>query len=211
MKKLIFIFFIISFSILSKAQDFYFINRATDFMWYGLNNLIQIEDNIEKSNLIIKAKNGNISNILDSAFMVKPTNYGWTTLSIYQIQKNDTIKIAEKIYKVKPFPQATATINGGINNDSISKQVLCSQFGIQVSVYNYDIDVNYEPVSYEVMIIQQGYILHSEKYTGNKFNDELKNVFQVLEKGDRVFIYNIISKDQNGENHKEGQINLIIR
>lgn len=207
--KLLNLLFLILGPIFSNAQEICIENKVTNFSWIGFNNLIEINDQDDCSKLILKTNNGTVTRSNNCTFYFNPSKVGIAKLTVYRTSGNDTIKIGDKILKAKYFPIATSTI-GGKSNGTILKKLLLAQNRIDVDVLNFDIDLHYDVISFEILIIKGDKVPFKKEFKGGEFDENLKAEFNNLNKGDALLFFNIKAKDKLNQIQKATNIYFTI-
>ena len=180
------------------------IYNSKTYLLLNLDNPIEIiNQNIPCSNIIVHTNNGSVkkSNNDRCYYILKPSNSGKLTLSVYKKIKTDSLLITKKEFRVKPLFKATAHIAVWGYKGDISKEHLINLREIKAPVINHDIDIRNEVVSFTFLAFRGKDLLFFQDYTTGKFNDDIKSKFNQLKRCDRIMFTNIVTKSIY--NHQE--------
>jgi hypothetical protein len=169
-------------------------NNRLNFVFLGIDNPIFISGVCDCSDIIVKASNGNITQVGECEYKFNPRKPGNAWIRIYIVESKDTLEIASKEFRVTDFPDVIAEINLR-HNCSIDKNFLASSYAIDAPIVNWEINLSYPVKSFDILITRKNEVIYTNSFYQSKFSEELIGVFEKLEKGDLIFFYNILVKN----------------
>lgn len=161
----------------------------TDFLYVGVDNIIKINnDESFKKSMKPVIDNGSIVNVSNDTYAVSVKKVGSTFIKIIDAENNTVL--FEKKYKIKRLPNAT--IDVGQNLDfSIDKKVIVNKNNVSAEIYNLDIDLHCEVLSFTLSTFnkKRGFIQNNSN--SDNFTEEQKTQLKELDSGDKVYFENI--------------------
>ena len=115
--------------------------------------------------------------------------------------------VGTKEFRVKSVPDPIATVNnqkGGM----IAKNILMAQSGVMATMPpDFDFDLKFNVTEFTVATIIQGF-LQERKVKGARFNQEVRNLINNVQKGNPVMIQEIRAVGPDGTVRDLGSINF---
>lgn len=181
------------------------IDFASAFLYSNCDNVFVIFINSSHDGKIITTiDNGTItpsSSNGDSVFMclARPKSGIRATISVYEVNGNDSILLASEKYRVRPLPLPWAMLSTQLCNPCrLDVRALKSAFGIQAYLVNVGPDISYPIVSFTVIALRDSTMIFTEEVYGGDFTESLLEKFDLLLRGDRVIFTSIKARISEG-------------
>ncbi|MBK9639630.1 MAG: hypothetical protein IPO63_18210 [Bacteroidetes bacterium] len=165
-------------------------------------SIMAIVENTKCDEYFLTTDNGQISedpNGNRCNYIFTPQKNGKTTIFINKLQRNDTIKLGEKIFQVKNIPKPIAKI-GGMHDGNIRKAVLVAQKGIIATLEDIAFDIYIKISKYSVLIIREKELIYSDHFFSNILTSDFKTVVLNCHPNDQIIFFNIEASFPNMEN-----------
>ena len=182
--------------------------------YLGIPNPIKVSvPGIASENLEVSATNGRIEKNGDDFFMY-PTKLDIagkiTTISVAAKINNENRPMGSMVFRVKEVPDPLATI-AGKNSGNLSKADLMAEDGIFADLKDFDFDLKFKVMQFDVNLSGAGGYVKLYKSTSNKFTTEQKDQFSKLSQGSLIYIDNIMAKGDDGSNRPLTPISFKIK
>ena len=178
----------------SVAISFFNMNKA----FLGVDNPITIV--VEKTSckkIFVTTSNGKIEKAIEEnncGYIFRPENNDTPTfISVFKIDKIDTIKLGEFPVRVVDFPLPTAII-GNQHFGNISCAEIKAQSGISAALVNSYICCSSKITQFTFQIIREKKSIFLEEATGNLFTKTIQEYIQLIRSGDKIIITGIKAK-----------------
>lgn len=165
-------------------------------------SITAILENTKCEEYFLTSDNGQISEDLNGnqcSYIFVPQKSGKTTIFINKLQRNDTIKLGEKIFQVKKIPKPIAKIDGK-HDGKIQKDVLVAQKGIIATLEEIDFDIYIKISKYSVLIIRDKELIYSDHFFNNILTSDFKTAVLNCNPEDLIIFFNIEASFPNMEN-----------
>lgn len=214
------IFFLLITLLLSAFNILYAQNSKTAFQVNNLNYLYQGFENsisivstqkfdsisVENANYTCDLKKFNTNNI---SINVTPTSNKSVTISLF----SKTKRLSEQVYKVERLtakPKASIAGKYGANV-VLEKAQLLSTTGLSVKLYDFNYDVKFDLLSYSLRADFGNNEIKSFEVKGNKFNEQVRQMFQIVSSGSVLIFDDIIVRYPDGLVQKIDPLTIIIK
>ena len=167
------------------AQDFAISPLKMNLFYIGIPNPIKVVvKDVEAKDIVLEISNGEIESTEErNTFLVYSQKVG-KTLIIILSKDGDTIGLEE--FRVRPLPKASAKVAGKYDG-LVRKNVLRAQIGIIADIRFFEFSPRSIVNEYSLIVMRGSRTIHSKHYIdGPKFSNEVKEVFDNLQKGDKV-------------------------
>lgn len=182
----------------------------TNVVYIGVDNPISISfPNINPKDIRVSATNGGLRKNIQGEYILKPMRSGMCLVSAHTVISGKKINLGIKRFKAKYIPMPTAYVAGKMRG-RISKNMLLAQRGISTRVENFDFNVNYKVVSFEVSAQDHGYNV-SYKSSSAYFTRSQKALIKRLRMGQKLIIDKIMVVGLSGPRKYISPIALEIR
>ncbi len=190
------------------GQNGFFENPSNNILYEGIqNDLIFNFPGIACDSLSFYSTNATIKSN-SCRLEVMPHHGASLELLVYKKKAQDSILICSRIYRIKPIPNAEASI-GGLSGGSIRKNYLLAQTGLLIS-NPLNIDIYYDKISYEILLIRNKKVKRKLSSTNFKFTQSEIRFLQRIKKDDLLLIYNINVTSRNSEKIDVNPIQFIV-
>jgi hypothetical protein len=150
--------------------------------------------------ITVSIDNGSITG-KNGEYIVKPHTAGKAMITVSA--KGKTIKETEfrvkflppPVVVLKPFPGNTGLIKGG----NISKEELLKADGIKITIENSEYELPMKVASFDLVVrAADKSVVKSVSTTQDKYSAEQVNLIKSLDKGQKVYIENIVTTGPGG-------------
>jgi hypothetical protein len=172
----------------------------SNYLYQGLENSISIVStqkfdsiSIENANNTSNLKKFNANNI---RINVIPTTNKSVTISLF----SKTKMISQQVYKVERLtakPKASIAGKYGANV-VLEKAQLLSTTGLGVKLYDFNYDVKFDLLSYSLRADFGNKEINPFEVKGNKFNEQVRQMFQLVSSGSVLIFDDIIVRYPDG-------------
>jgi len=158
-------------------------------LYVGVKNPIKIAvPNVSSNDLKITVQSGEGLKYEDY-YNVEIFRPGLIQICVYNKNYKDSLYSCMKFRgKIIPDPVATYLNSEG---GEISKAWFCAGRTLNADMRNFDYDLQFTITSFTVTIVSQGKSISYKNY-GNKLSQEIKQAFELVKKGDKVFFEDIL-------------------
>lgn len=166
-------------------------------LYLALANPVSISvPGISSRDITVTMKNGRIERTGDSfvAYPEKLTEKAYITVSATVDKVVKVMGTAE--FRVKKVPNPMATV-AGKNEGLISKNELMAEQGVFAEIPDFDFEMKFKVLSFVVSTSSGGFIV-DRAANGDRFTQEQRDLFKGLNKGNRLYIDNIVAKGEDG-------------
>jgi hypothetical protein len=201
-RKLIFIAVFLTFCSTSNAQ-------ACSINSYGPlydeileNEISGFVEGYKCKDVFLRANKGELIPIGECSYVFKIDSAETVVISIY-IRGRKT-KLASRTFPIHKIPPPFLRIGGKSNNDTISKNNLLAQGGVQVKFPNGILvctdGLSYTDVSFTVSIInRENAIVGNYHNEGNKFTNKTRELLGKVEPGGQILVHSVSCKSYLGK------------
>lgn len=183
MKKLF--FYIIFFPQLFFAQKVFISTPVNNLLYLEVSNSVEINvEGFDCKDLRVQVNDGTVEGN-GCNLIIKPNKTGLLQINIFN-RKNKLI--AEKTINVVNL-EFVARLKAPV--DENNKIIIERATGIFVEVRQVPLDFDYSKIEYTLMIIRENDVIFKNSYTGNFFDDVLKNELKKITKNDLIIITDI--------------------
>jgi len=179
------------------GQEFAIENLQNNYAYPWISNYLRVvikNENCE--NILIKTDNGTIKkpDSLECDFEFFPKNVGHATLSVCVIENSDTIKIGERKYRIKKWPEHKPYIGRISSEGKMPKAEFWAHGGVNVPIQYFDMTGLIPVVSYKITVARNGERVYDLANFGGRFEEDNYEILKDIRVGDKVFISEIMVK-----------------
>jgi gliding motility-associated protein GldM len=183
-------------------------------LYMGIPNPIKVSvPGIASENLLVSVSNGRIEKSGED-YLVYPSKLDAqgkiTSISVNAKMNGETRPMGSMVFRVKEVPDPIATI-GSKNGGTLQKEELLAEDGIFAELKDFDFDLKFRVINFDVTFSGAGGYVKTYKATGNKFTTEQKDQFGKLTQGSLIFIDNITAKGDDNTTRPLVPISFKIR
>ena len=113
-------------------------------------------------------------------------------------------------FRVKRVPPPIAVFANKKGDDNITKGELTSTLGVLAKLENFDFELNFEVVSFDVSMLMGSNVVTAHS-SSNKISPEQKNILEHAKTGSKVYIETVIAKGPDGLPVKIPGVNLKVK
>jgi gliding motility-associated protein GldM len=142
-----------------------------------------------------------------ATWIMRPKRVGNCMVNVSAELDGKWTNVGSKEFRVKPVPDPYATVNNQ-KGGAIAKNVLMAQNGVVATMpADFEFDLKFNVTEYTVMAVVQGFV-QEKKVKGNLFNQEVRNLINILNKGNPVYIQDIKAVGPDGSVRPLSTINF---
>lgn len=112
-------------------------------------------------------------------------------------------------FRIKGVPDPVPAMGKKKGSFAISKSEFLAQSGIQAELENFAFDLKFDVISFDISA-KVGEFIVTKSASGNKFNEDMKQVFTKLSKGTKVYVENVKAKGPDGTVRTLGAMSITI-
>jgi len=191
------------------AQDKAFVTiPKTTILYEGIPQYVKIElPRFSCDSISVQVSNGTIEGS-GCDFLITPEKTGTVQLLIEGTKEGKVVKMEERLV-VGNLPTPEAFFAGKCSMDNtVIKMEAVNYPGVRAAYPNFNYDINARVTSFELIILQNGQIMHRSTSNSNKITAPMKIALKKIKKGDEILISNIKSKTPQGEDQSIAPIFL---
>ena len=178
--------------------------------YIGIDNPIKVAaSGFESSKLSVKVSEGTITGS-NGNYMVNVVKGNET---IVEVSANGNVIGTEK-FRIKSLPAPIIFIGAIREDGDIAKADLLNVNGITAKLLNFDFEVNYEVISFDLTVISKTQDGSNAVITlssqSNLFSTPQKQVLEKLQAGQKLYIENVNYKGPDGIIKKVRGLNLMV-
>jgi hypothetical protein len=189
-----------SYSFAQKEQDNFLVsNPRQKTLYIGIENPLQILTKQYSCNAIkIKVDNGKVRQFNGSCvFTVNPNKPGPCKIEVLN-SKNEKLVGSIEFQSTK-LPKPEIQVAGMSNGGRIAKGFMHAQRALQAKLDGFDIDVNYEILSFCIIIVRGSTVIFNHTNLGSRFSSETMQAISAVEGNDQILFCSIKYRDLDGE------------
>jgi beta-lactamase regulating signal transducer with metallopeptidase domain len=136
-------------------------------------------------------------------FIARVNFPGAVKLEVFKVENGKEVVLEDKMYRVKKIPDPVPYFSGHKNRGAYTLEELLKDPTLKVMMENFDFDVSFEIVSYQVTVLPKGMDPLTQDYNGKVFPPDMVEAIKKLTPGGSFFIDNIQVKgpgDQSPRN-----------
>lgn len=165
-------------------------------LYAGIENPVNIAvSGYESSEIEVSLTNGSIQGG-NGSYIIIPRRPGNMLVSVWA--NGEVVKVAS--FRVKGIPNPFAMLNRKTGGQ-ITKEDLLKQEEIKIMLANFDFDVKFEAVGFEVSLTKDGYVTNVRSESDN-ISESQRELITKAAVGDRVIFENILAKGPDGNIRK---------
>jgi hypothetical protein len=172
-----------------KSQDFV-ISTPKQKLYPMENHVDIIVKGVPFDSIYLTSTNGYVRKE-ENHFVIQPKKPGNTLIKVFVISGIDTNYIGVKEIRVESFFAHTEVALSGVNRGMISKQQLLAQFGLEADVINLDISISFQITDFRLIIMRGDTFVYTFKSDTNRFSEEIKKGFKLVQSGDILHFVDI--------------------
>ncbi|MDR0725442.1 MAG: gliding motility protein GldM [Prevotellaceae bacterium] len=162
--------------------------------YLGVDNPVDVSvSGVPQKDIDINISNGTITATGQAGvYIVKPASIGKCNISVSAMVNDEKRNMGTKEYRVKRVPDPEPSLHN-ITGKTVTRSQLSSVQGVVATMRDFDFDLSFRVLSFDVEVIQGGY-LNSASSNSNKFTAEQQKLMTGAKVGSRIFITNIKAK-----------------
>ncbi|PSK90871.1 GldM family protein [Taibaiella chishuiensis] len=189
-----------SYSFAQKEQDNFLVsNPRQKTLYIGIENPLQILTKQYSCNAIkIKVDNGKVRQFKEScSFTVNPNKPGPCKIEVFKAANHKLVGSIE--FQSMKLPKPEIQVAGMSSGGTIAKGFMHAQRALQAKLDGFDIDVNYEILSFCIIIIRGRNVVFNHANVGSRFSGETMQAISAIEEKDQIIFCSIKYRDLDGE------------
>ena len=140
-----------------------------------------------------------------NGYIVRPATQGTAIVTVFANSNGQRRKMGEMNFRVKLVPTPSAKLAGKMGG-LIDKSTLAAQIAIQADMEGFDFDLKFQIQGF-TLTVSQGEFVKEARSTSARLTDEQKTIIRSLNKGQKVYIDNILAV---GPGNRQVELNPII-
>lgn len=162
-------------------------------MYAGLDNPISVSvPGVPNEKTHVTCDNGQLISLGNGKYMVKNPKVGQSNIIVNATTETGENKsMGKMVFRVKPLPKPHSEISGVAGSRS-PKNSFCSSPGLICKYENFEFEAHPKVTSYHVEIWRGGIAIYDKQKQGNMFDQETKNNFCNMRRGDMVMFRDIV-------------------
>ncbi|MFN8257617.1 MAG: GldM family protein [Bacteroidales bacterium] len=163
-------------------------------LYIGVDNPVNIAvTGANSSKITAEIDNGSITGE-NGNYIVRVKQGGIATITV---KVNGEI-VSQSKFRVKSVPDPIAIVKGNWDKHELTRQELIDAGGIQVVLMNFDFDLNFEIVSFNLSAINEGGFLSESMTKGGTFSKDQIEIIKKVASGGKIYIEDIQAKGPDG-------------
>lgn len=143
-------------------------------------------------------------------YVAKVTSPGQiATINVMADINGEKKNMGKQEFRVKGVPDPVPAMGKKKGSFLISKSELVAQSGIQAELENFAFDLKFDVMSFDISA-KVGEFIVTKSATGNKFTDDMRNVFGKLSKGSKIYVENVKAKGPDGTVRTLGAMSITV-
>lgn len=172
-------------------------------MYIGLNNPLQISaPGFSQNDVSASISSGALAKNADGSYNATFTNPGRAKVTVKAKVNGREMVMGEQEFRVKSIPTPTATLDGVLSPTGVSVPFMKSKRGVVAKVDGFEYDVPFRVLSYVVTLRQKDGNILKKDNDGPGFNTTVQSWVKNIQKGEAVFIDEIIVMGPDGKKRK---------
>ncbi len=169
-------------------------------LYVGVENPLSISvPGVSSDKVQVSPSNCTLSSQGKGNYIAKVTSPGQiATISVSAEINGTKVNMGKQEFRVKAVPDPAPAMGKKHGSFLISKSELGAQSGIQAELENFAFDLKFDVLSFDVSA-KVGDFIVTKSATGNRFTDDMKNVFGRLSKGSKIYIENVKARMSSGD------------
>jgi gliding motility-associated protein GldM len=177
-----------------------------NLFYLGVDNPVDISvAGVSPDKVFANMTNGKIIRKGDS-WIVRPRRPGNAYVIVSAEIDNIKREVERKEFRVRTVPTPVAMVNNQ-SGGAINKNVLLAQFGVAAVMENFEFDLTFKVIEFEILTIVQGFVRDAASKS-NRFTPDQKKIIKGLSKGSPLYIQNIKAVGPDGIVRNLQTINL---
>jgi gliding motility-associated protein GldM len=159
--------------------------------YLGVDNPVDVSvSGVTQKDLDINITNGAITSTEQAgAYIVRPLSLGKCNISVSAIVNGEKKNMGTREYRVKRVPDPEPSLNN-VKGKTVTKSQLSVVQGVEATMRDFDFDLSFKVLSFDVEVIQGGYLKVASSKS-NLFTGEQQKLITEAKVGSRIFITNI--------------------
>ena len=166
-------------------------------LYAGVDNPVDVMvAGVASDKVTITVTNGSAKVAGPYKYIIVPQKPGTLSMSINVNAGGKIIAAGQHEFRVKRVPDPMPEI-AGMKGGTISKALLLAQTGVNVELENFDYDLNFQVVSYTVLVNLTGMVT-SLDVCGADFNPKVMDLVDKCKPGTKIYFEDIKAKGPDG-------------
>ena len=161
-------------------------NKRQHIAYPGWDNPLSIVvEGIPCDQIAVVTNNGTMKYEGDCHYVFIPHRVGEASIVIFKINGKDSVQLAERRYRIKPWPVPEAVI-GGKKSGTMNSGQFKAQDGINVPLSGFDISGKHAVQSFRMQIVKKGEVVASVVNNGARFEEKTRAQIDKIQVNDQV-------------------------
>ncbi|MDR2285967.1 MAG: gliding motility protein GldM [Prevotellaceae bacterium] len=162
--------------------------------YLGVDNPVDLSvSGVSQKDLDVSISNGTLSPVgQGGSYIVRPKSFGECNISVTAMVNGEKKDMGTRKFRIKRVPDPEPSLHN-ITGKTVTRGQLSSVQGVMATMRDFDFDLSFQVLSFDIEVIQDGYLTAASSKT-NKFTEEQRKLMEGVKVGSRIYIRNIKAK-----------------